>query len=671
MPQSKKLKNYAALSAAFLAICGNGNSQVVYHDVNPDLNVFLDDIPLDLDGDGSNDFKLVFLSESFATFASNELKVRINPLGDNQVAYSFQTIPVTYYGTPYATYFDGATQIMFTNVPVLNEGNIVDVDFDFHLNIGVLYEKLFFYIYSSYNVQSFIGGNWNGVADHFAAIRLYNDDTETYHYGWLRLSVSAETGIVLKDYAYELTPETPITTSINQYSIEWITAGDFGITGTASDLQFDFNAAVDEADIAAYKVICVKSTIDDFTVSIADALPADRYVEIIPDGSLHYAQAFPEVSYDSDGDLIVSEQEYKLFVLNVMEPAVNYTNILSVPTLNFTLIDTVKVANDLSLADVNNNGNGLDIRLNFDSANTEQGIIEYRIYITEKDAADLFTLDDALLLSPDRYTVVFPGSESYELFLTADALDTDGNTIQPNRYKAFVVSIPDGITVNNPVITPVSNVILLEMATALVNAPVLSDIGETGTGSDINITFSSPVFEQTVETYRVFLVDFATAFDFNIVAAQASPNYISITPNGTDVEIVGDGSMVDSEGTAVTWGVPYYAYVLSVAGEFGINDTLSPSSNQIILSFPVIIDITSSNNLHPQIFATNNTVEIHLNEGNSNAQFRLLDLNGKIITEKTLIENITIIPVDVPAGTYLVQVSDSSKYYTQKIVLGR
>ena len=101
---SAKLKNYSALSASFIALAAPVTSQVVYTDVNPDINVFLDEITLDLDNNGTNDFKLVFVSETFATFAPEELKLRINPLGENKVAYSFQTIPVTYSGTPWYTY---------------------------------------------------------------------------------------------------------------------------------------------------------------------------------------------------------------------------------------------------------------------------------------------------------------------------------------------------------------------------------------------------------------------------------------------------------------------------------------------------------------------------------------------------------------------------------------
>ena len=80
---SAKLKNYSALSASFIALAAPVTSQVVYTDVNPDINVFLDEITLDLDNNGTNDFKLVFVSETFATFAPEELKLRIKPLGES------------------------------------------------------------------------------------------------------------------------------------------------------------------------------------------------------------------------------------------------------------------------------------------------------------------------------------------------------------------------------------------------------------------------------------------------------------------------------------------------------------------------------------------------------------------------------------------------------------
>ena len=70
----------------------------------------------------------------------------------------------------------------------------------------------------------------------------------TYHFGWMRLNVSVETGITLLDYAFESIPDSPITTAINNYHISWINVEDAGITATPEDLAFSFNAAGDEED---------------------------------------------------------------------------------------------------------------------------------------------------------------------------------------------------------------------------------------------------------------------------------------------------------------------------------------------------------------------------------------------------------------------------------------
>ena len=44
----KILQHYTSFSAAFLALAGPVSGQVVYTDVEPDLNVFIDDVALDM-----------------------------------------------------------------------------------------------------------------------------------------------------------------------------------------------------------------------------------------------------------------------------------------------------------------------------------------------------------------------------------------------------------------------------------------------------------------------------------------------------------------------------------------------------------------------------------------------------------------------------------------------
>lgn len=51
-----KLKSYSALTGAFLAASSAANSQIVYHDVNPDVIVHNGIYTVDMDGDGLGDF---------------------------------------------------------------------------------------------------------------------------------------------------------------------------------------------------------------------------------------------------------------------------------------------------------------------------------------------------------------------------------------------------------------------------------------------------------------------------------------------------------------------------------------------------------------------------------------------------------------------------------------
>jgi hypothetical protein len=55
----KKLTGYSAIAATVLSI-QNSEAQIVYHDLNPDVNVLDEDtFYLDLDNDGVNDFQFV------------------------------------------------------------------------------------------------------------------------------------------------------------------------------------------------------------------------------------------------------------------------------------------------------------------------------------------------------------------------------------------------------------------------------------------------------------------------------------------------------------------------------------------------------------------------------------------------------------------------------------
>jgi hypothetical protein len=87
---------------------------------------------------------------------------------------------------------------------------------------------------------------------------------------------------------------------------------------------------------------------------------------------------------DSDGDIITTNQEYQLWVLHELNAATGYLNTLSIPSNTIQLVDTVAIVTDLSITDIDNNGNATDIRIDFDAPEVEQGIVAYRILYNTK-----------------------------------------------------------------------------------------------------------------------------------------------------------------------------------------------------------------------------------------------------------------------------------------------
>ena len=669
--QLHKLSNYSLFSSAFLLLSNAANTQVIYTDVDPDETAFTDEVQIDMDNDGDVDFKLVFNAETVTSFTSAELKLRINPLGDNKVAFSTQIVPVTYSGLPWATYTGGATQIVFTVAPLINSGDIIDSGLNFSLNLASLYQRLNFNIYSSYDHQAIGGGDWAGAIDKFAGIQLYLDGA--LHYGWMRLSVNILTGITIHDYAYESVANTPITAELVSYTPIWNVVEDAGISGTGEDLQFNFTAPGDEEDINMYRVICVKKAIaEDFTIDIANTLLPEQYVEVIPDGSIEYTAAFTALSQDSDGDLITVGQPYKLFILNVMDPAAGYANMISKESESVELIDAVSSVLNNAIADIDDLGNGLDIKVAFDEPETTQGISEYRLIIVKKDIADEFTMADAEIVAAENYISIAPGEINYTIFLNEFSTDSEGDIINPEKYKSFILSVADGTSAAINALSEPSEVITIETQTSVVNSITLEDIAETGNGEDIKISFSIPTLEQTIEEYRVYLVDFATAFDFDVTAAQAVelPNYFTVIPDGNDVVLNGNAATTDTEGNLISWGVPYYVYVLSVASVYGIEDTLSPQSNQVILNYPVIENVEVINNGDIQLYHNNNVVYLQINfPVEKNATFTIFNNLGQKIVELKINPGMNAFPLELENGMYFGVVRSGKNIISQKLLI--
>ncbi len=180
--QKTQLQKYSAFALTVIA-GGMANAQVVYTDVDPDLVVGMNEyIPVDLNGDLIPDFTIVNDTTNSMYFGD------LMPMGvDNSVA--------GYSADVYAYNLDFLS--------ALDEAAVVGPSLNW---IGAIGGIMFSSIFPEPN------GAWIDETDKFAGVK-FKIGSEM-HYGWMLLDAHIETPaqIILKGFAYEETPDAPITT---------------------------------------------------------------------------------------------------------------------------------------------------------------------------------------------------------------------------------------------------------------------------------------------------------------------------------------------------------------------------------------------------------------------------------------------------------------------------
>lgn len=179
-PHTKQsLAAYSVMAAAFILNAKQSDAQIIYHDIVPDDSLEHSGYhAIDFDNNGSVEVGLV-LKESLSSYRRAYIKNEFN----GSVAFNLSS--------------GGALQLAagdFICNPPLNW----DVADWYHMKEFV---SLFFY------PSSHSAGDWKGgVEDGYAAVNFELPDG-TYHYGWIRLSLSADVSLmVIKDYAYNQVP---------------------------------------------------------------------------------------------------------------------------------------------------------------------------------------------------------------------------------------------------------------------------------------------------------------------------------------------------------------------------------------------------------------------------------------------------------------------------------
>ena len=115
----------------------------------------------------------------------------------------------------------------------------------------------------------------------------------------------------------------------------------------------------------------------------------------------------------------------------------------------------------------------------------------------------------------------------------------------------------------------------------------VTDIGDAGNGSDLQIRFSKVADESNVMAYRVFVVNSSESSGFDLAKAEAIPasNFSLVTKTGNDLSTTLSANSKTSSGELIRNDVPYKIFVMTTSNDpLLFLNALSTASAEIRLS---------------------------------------------------------------------------------------
>lgn len=157
-----------------------------------------------------------------------------------------------------------------------------------------------------------------------------------------------------------------------------VIGADVSDNGDGTDLDIYFSQSTDEATVGEYRVMIVKSgNAGSFDLAAAQAVGSGDYVSVSPSGS-DYQSTQMATTTDVDGDVIVENQPYTIFVLAIADGTVAGTDALSNPSQSVTLQNT---------SSINENEQSVSIYPNpaRNNVNIQTTLTDYQLTVTTVD----------------------------------------------------------------------------------------------------------------------------------------------------------------------------------------------------------------------------------------------------------------------------------------------
>ena len=353
-------------------------------------------------------------------------------------------------------------------------------------------------------------GHWNDTTWHFAGVAFkLNGNT---HYGWMRLRIiyisALQVAVQSYDFAYEDIPGKAILAgdTVGADAVSTIVGSDVADHANGSDLNVAFNKATNENTVGEYRVIIVPDSLNNtFDFSYADTMTVN-YTAITKTGS-NISQVLSAAATDFQGNLIVNDKDYRIYVLSTPNEYDAVLNTLSGPSAIVRLTTappgTAAAATTVVATDVADNQNGSDLNVAFTKASPENTVGSYRILVVKNTAAGAFNLAAANAVVAANYTSVTPTGANISQALSATAKDADGDAIAEGvTYKVFVLSIADGTNATTNALSAPSDTVVLSHQVGISNIQPLENVEVYSNQNVVNVHFMDAA--NTAGTLTIF-----------------------------------------------------------------------------------------------------------------------------------------------------------------------
>lgn len=461
-------------------------------------------------------------------------------------------------------------------------------------------------------------------------------------------------------YSSVLSTSSPKMTLTNLSSVTEVTnvkINDINDFGDGRDVSVSFTRPQNDNNISNYRVFIVKTKdASNFSLTTANNLSSSYYTTVNKSGSngSTLVGTLSSSARDTSGEFIRNNVPYTAVVLSVSNTN-SVGNKLSSASSSVTLSqNTMSTPIITQVSDVNDFGDGRDLRVSFNNVSNESNINAYRIFVVRANNYSNFTLTKANSLSNTYYTQVNKTGYNITQVLSSGARDTDGYPIQNGvSYRVFVMAVANNSA--NNVLSSASNTITLFSSNAgAVSNLNASDVSDYGNGRDLFVSFNKAVDESIISHYRILVVPTAYYNNFSLTEANnvSSNNYTTVYKSGksTYEQALAENTR-DVRGNTIKEGTSYRIYVLTVANGIGSNALSAPTST-----------ITLNKNFNVQAVTNLNVADIADNGDGRDVQVTFTKPSNEANVNHY---RILIVPTAYYSSFNLSQANSSNYYITE------